>query len=265
MFSVVILTLNEERNLARCLESVRACDDIVVLDSGSTDQTLAIAESFGARIFSRRFDDFAGQRNHAQRAIPFKHPWLFHLDADEQMTPALLAECERVVTANPGSVDGWWVAPRMIFEGRWIRHCTDYPAYQARFVRVPEFEFVQVGHGQREAPHMRMDRLKANYLHDLSSEDEAAWMAKHRRYAVAEAAEQRRLAGRRHWRQLFDHSPLIRRRALKHLSHHLPFRPTARFIYQYVLRGGWLDGRPGLRYCLRLRCYEQFVADALRT
>jgi glycosyltransferase involved in cell wall biosynthesis len=264
MFSVVILTLNEERNLPRCLASVRACDDIVVLDSGSTDRTVTIAESCGARVFSRRFDDFAGQRNHAQQAIPFKHPWVFHLDADEQMTPALFAECDRAAALNPAEIDGWWVAPKMMFEGRWIPRCTDYPAYQARFVRAPQFAFVQVGHGQREAPRMRLRHLRENYLHDLSAEDETSWLEKHRRYAAAEAAEQRRHAGTGGWSRLLSRDPLVRRRALKHLSHRLPFRPTVRFIYQYLLRGGMLDGRPGLTYCLRLRRYEQFVAENLR-
>src|SRR4051794_15194449 len=98
MFSVLILTLNEERDLPRCLASVGNCDDVVILDSGSTDRTVAIAEQAGARVFVRPFDDFAGQRNHAQREIRFRHPWVFHLDADEQLTPDLIAECRSHAT-----------------------------------------------------------------------------------------------------------------------------------------------------------------------
>src|SRR4051812_8470323 len=92
-YSVVILTLNEERDLPACLESVRTCDDIVVLDSGSTDHTAEIARTAGARVFERRFDTFAGQRNHAQREVKFRHAWVFHLDADERLTPELDQEC----------------------------------------------------------------------------------------------------------------------------------------------------------------------------
>ena len=92
-FSVLILTLNEEADLPRCLESVAGCDDIVVLDSGSKDGTPEIARAAGARVFERTFDTFAGQRNFAQREIPFRHRWVFHLDADERFTPALMAEC----------------------------------------------------------------------------------------------------------------------------------------------------------------------------
>ena len=102
MFSVLVLTLNEERNLPRCLASVAGCDDLVVLDSGSTDGTVAIARTAGARVAARPFDNFAGQRNYAQREIAFRHPWVFHLDADEQFTPELFTEC-LARAANPAT------------------------------------------------------------------------------------------------------------------------------------------------------------------
>jgi glycosyltransferase involved in cell wall biosynthesis len=260
-FSILILTLNEEKNLPRCLASVRDCDDIVVLDSGSTDRTVAIAGQAGARVLTRKFDDFAGQRNFAQRSASFRHPWVFHLDADEEMTGDLAAEC--ATASGRTDLDGFFVAPRMIFAGRWIPHCTDYPAWQARFVRAPGFEFVETGHGQREAPSMRLDRLRANYLHAiLSSGGEAEWLEKHRRYARAEAAAHagNPLAPR----DLFSPESLRRRRALKRLGSSLPCRPALRFIYQYVLRLGLLDGRPGLRYCRLLARYEGFIAREAR-
>jgi glycosyltransferase involved in cell wall biosynthesis len=260
LFSVLILTLDEERDLPRCLASVRECDDVVVLDSGSRDRTVEIARSAGARVFTRAFDDFAGQRNHAQRVIPFHHPWVFHLDADEQMTPALAAEC--AAAAHRDDLDGFLVAPKMIFAGRWIPHCTDFPAYQARFVRAPGFQFVQVGHGQREAPHMRLAKLRENYLHVLDGGGEAEWLEKHRRYAAAEAREHSRAASFR-WSELFTANRLRRRRALKALSYRFPARPPLRFVYQYLLRGGFLDGAAGLRYCRLLARYERFVSAEL--
>ncbi len=262
MYSVLILTLNEERNLPRCLASVRHCDDIVVLDSGSTDRTAEIARQAGARVFTRKFDNFAGQRNHAQHAIAFRYPWIFHLDADEQLTPELDAEC-RAATLRT-DLDGFMIAPKMLWSGRWIPHCTDYPAFQTRFVRAPQFEFIEVGHGQREALHMRVERLRANYLHDLSSGGETEWLEKHRRYAGAEARASLACAGVWLWRDLFARAPLLRRRALKRLSYTFPFRPALRFVYQYVLRGGFLDGRPGFRYCRLLARYEGFTSAELR-
>jgi glycosyltransferase involved in cell wall biosynthesis len=261
MFSVLILTLNEEANLAACLASVAGCDDIVVLDSGSTDRTVAIARAAGARVLVNRFENFARQRNHAHAAVDFKHELVFHLDADERMTPELFTEC----AARSGDValDGYWVAPKMLFFGRWLPHCTDYPAWQARLVRARGFAFIQVGHGQREAPRMRMGRLQKNYLHEMMAGGEEAWLAKHQRYAREEAAAHRTSA-KPDWRALFSSDALARRRALKYFSGALPCRPALRFIYQYGLRGGFLDGRAGFRYCRLLARYEGFMASELR-
>lgn len=261
-YSVLILTLDEERDLPGCLASVAGCDDIVVLDSGSTDRTVEIARAAGARVYTRAFDDFAGQRNHAQRNIPFRHGWVFHLDADERLTPELDAECRAAAARD--DVDGFFVAPKMLWEGKWIPRCTDFPAWQARFVRVPGFEFVEVGHGQREAPHMRMGWLRESYLHDLSSGGEGEWLERHRRYAQVEA--RRHMTQRRatSWRDLLAGDALRRRRALKETSYSLPARPALRFLYQYLLRGGFLDGRAGLRYCRLLARYEAFTAEEVR-
>lgn len=262
MYSVLILTLNEERDLPRTLASIRGCDDIVVLDSGSTDRTAEITREAGGRVFVRKFDNFAGQRNYGQREISFKYPWVFHLDADEQMTPELDAECRAAVGRT--DIDGFLVAPKMMWEGRWIPHCTDYPAYQARFVRAPQFEFIEVGHGQREAPHMKLDRLRASYLHDLSSDGESGWLDKHRRYARAEARQHLTTTDGLRWGDFLSGNRVRRRRALKRFSYSLPFRPALRFVYQYGLRRGFLDGAAGLRYCRLLAQYEGFISDELR-
>lgn len=261
--SVVILTLNEESHLPACLASLAGVDDIVVLDSGSTDRTTEIAAAAGARVVVNPFFDFATQRNFAHGKISFRHPWVFHLDADEQMTPELLAECAALRDDAP--LDGYYVAPRMMFHGRWLRRCTDYPAWQARCVRAANFRFIQVGHGQREAPGMRMGFLHANYLHDISAPNMAEWEAKHRGYAKKEAA--RSFIERRNMgiilRMPVTSSALERRRALKLLSYLVPFRPFLRFVYQYILRGGFLDGRGAFRYCRLLARYERFAAEEL--
>ena len=92
--SILILTLNEEKNLPACLEAIAWCDDIVVLDSFSTDGTVEIAKKFGVRVYQRQFDNFAGQRNFALTNFDFRHEWVFHLDADEIITDELKSEME---------------------------------------------------------------------------------------------------------------------------------------------------------------------------
>jgi glycosyltransferase involved in cell wall biosynthesis len=261
VYSVLILTLNEERNLPVCLASLRTCNDIVVLDSGSTDATVRLAKDAGARVFVRAFDNFAAQRNYAQHNIPFRNNWVFHLDADERFTPELDAACRN---AEPKGIDGYYVAPRMLWKGRWIPHCTDYPAWQARFVRAPNFRFIEVGHGQREDPAMKMGFLRAGYIHELSASGAAEWLAKHERYARAEALAYYRDANKRRPRDLVSGDRLARRRALKHFSYRLPLRPALRFVYQYILRRGFLDGREGLEYCRLLARYEGFAARELQ-
>jgi len=266
MFSVLILTKNEERNLPGCLDSLAGCDDIVVLDSRSSDRTCAIAAARGARVLTRAFTDFADQRNWAHTHAEFRHEWVFHLDADERFTPALRAECGAIAAQPPVAFDGYFVAPRMIFMGRWIPHCTDFPAWQTRFVRTRGFRFVQVGHGQREAPEMRIGRLRASYEHLISAATAEEWLAKHERYAREEAAHLRARPLRlvEEVRALLGGPALERRRAAKRLWFRLPARPWLRFAYQYFGRGGWLDGYPGFCYCRRLSRYERLIARELR-
>ena len=266
MFSVLILTLNEERNLPACLASLVGCDDIVVLDSGSTDRTSDIAKTAGARVVERPFINFADQRNFAHKHISFKNDWVFHLDADEQMTVELLRECSNLSAQNPGGIDGFMVAPRMIYHGRWIPHCTDFPAYQARFGHGRRFRFVQVGHGQREAPEMQLGKITANYLHNISAHSDAELEQKHRHYARQEAASF--LARPRDAKplifRLLSTDALVRRRALKAISQRLPARGALRFLYQYGCRGGFLDGLPGLSYCNLMARYEHWIAQEIK-
>lgn len=261
--SVLILTLNEEANLPGCLHSVAQCDDVVVLDSGSSDRTVEIARAAGARVYTRAFTNFADQRNYAHASIPFRHPWVFHLDADELMTPELAAECAALPDRN--RPHGYYSAPHMMLNGRWMKRCTDFPAWQARCVHAKEFRFIQVGHGQREAPDMQMGYLKHSYEHDISI-SVAEWESKHLRYARDEA--RRYISERRPLRQtlrlLISVDKLERRRALKQLSYFLPLRPALRFVYQYFLRLGFVDGPGAMRYCLLLARYESFTSDEIK-
>jgi len=148
MFSILILTKNEQGNIRDCLESVAWCDDVVVLDSLSDDGTCEIAKEMGARIFQRPFDDFGSQRNHALDEIKFKHPWVFHLDADERFNEELLEDCDRVIEEDVHSA--YFVPNKIIFLGKWIKHCTQYPYPQVRLLKIGEVRFMKAGHGQKE-------------------------------------------------------------------------------------------------------------------
>jgi len=261
MISVVILTLNEADNLPRCLDSIRWCDDILIMDSGSTDNTTAIARAAGARVLTRTFDTFANQRNHAMEQGALKHPWVLHLDADEVVTPELRNELQALATATSVMHPVYRVPSKLIFMGRWLRYSGMYPAYQVRFGQRELLRFLEHGHGQRESlPPDQVGTVSAPFDHYNFSKGINDWFARHLRYAraegeqaLAECGEPLRLS------ELVALDPTLRRRALKRIAHRLPFRPTLRFIYAYVVRRGFLDGRAGFRYARMLGIYQYFI------
>ena len=186
MFSILILTYNEEKNLAECLDSIVWCDDIWVLDSGSTDRTVEIAKERGCHLLTRKFDNFGDQRNYAIDTATFKYPWVFDLDADERFTDALKAECEEMVRKDEKSA--YYCSYKNIMWGRWLKHSTGFPVYQMRFHKLGEIRFVGHGHGQREGAAQRgIGYLKEPYIHYNFSKGLAEWFAKHVDYARREA------------------------------------------------------------------------------
>ena len=260
MFSILILTKNEEANIAACLDSVAWCDDVVVLDSHSTDRTRDIAAARGARVFERGFDDFGAQRNYALDQIEFRHPWVFHLDADERFNDALQRECEEVIAKDECSA--YFVANRIIFLGRWIKHSSQYPYHQVRLVKRGEARFAKAGHGQREdAPHRGVGYLRTPYDHLNFSKGIADWVDRHNRYSSEEAAEAAALCeGPLPLGDLLSGDSLARKRALKRLHARLPARWLWKFLYLYVGKGGFLDGYPGFAYCMLNGFYDFLIS-----
>jgi glycosyltransferase involved in cell wall biosynthesis len=259
--SVLILTMNEEASLPACLQSVSWCDDVVVLDSLSTDATAEIARQAGARVFERQFTDFADQRNFALDGVPFKHDWVFHLDADERFTEDLLEECRRVTGEDRYS--GFQVPSKTMLFGRWLRHAATYPVYQVRLLRVGELRFEQCGHGQRECAVKRdLGVLKEPYVHCSFACGFQRWFQKHNLYSSQEAARADEIhcaAANGDWRGLFGSDPVRRRRTLKDMAFRFPGRPLLRFVYLYVVRRGFLDGRAGLTYSILYSIYEWMI------
>ena len=258
--SVLILTLNEEENLASCVESVAWCDDIVILDSYSTDCTEQIASKSGARFLQREFDDFASQRNFAIDHVDFKYEWVFHLDADELFTPELAEECKKAIGEDRHS--GFLVPSKMILWGTWLKYAANYPVYQMRLMKLGEVRFIQHGHGQREFSAQRsLGKLCSPYLHRSFSKGLYEWFHQHNRYSTMEAvACLKELEwGRFDWKSLFCRDPVGRRRAFKNFSLRLPFRPWLKFTYMYFLKMGFLEGYSGLTYCVLQAIYEHMI------
>jgi glycosyltransferase involved in cell wall biosynthesis len=260
--SVLILARNEQLNINGCLESVKWCNDIVVYDSYSTDQTAIIARAFGARVLQRAFDNYGAQREAARREVPYKYPWVLALDADERVEPALADEVQQVAAESSQHHAAYRVRRKDHFMGRWIRHATLYPSWFVRLYRPDRIYYD--GRTVHEYPVVNgtVGELRHHLIHHSFNKGLADWWAKHARYASLEAGESFRVCetGRIDWPGLFCRAdPVRRRRALKALAVRLPCRPTLRFLYTYLLRGGFLDGRAGLAYCRLLAMYEYLI------
>lgn len=260
--SVLLLTYNEAGNLPRCLASLDWCDDIVVVDSGSSDETVAIAGQAGATVLERPFDNFANQRNFGLENHAWKNEWVLHLDADEVSTPEFQRQIENL--QPEAGIDAYHVPSKTMLHEHWLKHAGMYPTYQVRLGHRERLRFKQVGHGQREdLPADRVGRLAVPYLHYNFSQGLEAWLRKHVAYARDEAkviVEQRANANRPALSTLGDATE--RRRFLKWLANRMPLalRPPARFFYMYVLRRGFLDGRYGFLYALMVSTYEGMIA-----
>jgi glycosyltransferase involved in cell wall biosynthesis len=258
--SVLILTLNEATNIERCLAALSFSDDIVVLDSYSSDDTVQLAEAAGARTFQREFDDFASQRNFALDNIDFEHDWVLHLDADEVVTPEVRDEIASTIS-NPHFA-AYRMTSKLIFGDSWLRYSGMFPVYQVRLGRKDALRFEQVGHGQRESLNAdQVGTLKSAYLHYGFSKGMADWIERHNRYSSDEAGHHFKdsLSAGSAIGGLFSLDRTERRRAVKQLVGNLPFRPFARFLYMYVLKLGFLDGRAGWTYCRLMAMYEYWI------
>lgn len=258
--SVLIMTLNEEKNLPACLASLAWCDDIVVLDSYSTDGTVEIAQAAGARVYQRAHDTESRQRTYGLKEIEYKYPWVYTPDADEVTPSDLRDEMLAIARDATRPESSFRIRYKNMFMGRWIKHSSLYPTWITRLVRPDRVRYERDAHSRclTEGPE---GRLNAHFIHYSFNKGMNAWYDKHNRYSSSEAREtvtslrEKRVP----WRDLLSGVPEVRRRALKELSMRLPFRPAARFVYMYVLRGGFLDGREGYHYCQLLAAFEYMI------
>lgn len=255
--SVILCAKNEEMNLPFALANVMGwADQVCVLDAGSTDRTQEIAQKNGAELFVRPCtrEGLVEQRNWALDNLPLRNEWVFSLDADEYMEEELKAEVEQVVRNNDSTKDGYWCRYKFIFMGRWLRRTGMYPTWVLRLFRhrVVRWERREVN----AQPLLKPGR--DGYLNGhFCNHDRRGFSSDLRRideFSTLEArAYQRLLEGGSRDRELparLFGTVGERRRFLKHVFIHLPCRPAVIFLYLYVIRLGFLEGRAGLDYAI---------------
>jgi glycosyltransferase involved in cell wall biosynthesis len=254
--SVLVPAFNEEANIACCLESVQGARVVFVLDSHSTDSTREIAESLGASVYMRRFDDYATNKNWALSELPWPTDWVLLLDADESVTPELREEIAEVVTAEPKEVC-YSVRRKFMWMGKWLKHGGCYPNWAERLFRRDKVRYEARTVNERLIVDGKSGFLRWPLIHD-DRRGLAAWLHKHNRYSTMEAEEALRgLSDGQVRPRLSARDPIARKRFIMHRIWPLvPFKPLAFFVYQYFFRLGFLDGAPGYHYA---RLKSQFV------
>ena len=266
--SVLVPARNEAENLRRCLPALAWADEVFVVDSHSTDATAAVVAEHGATLVQFDFNgSYPKKKNWALDNLPFRNEWVLIVDADEVVVPELAEEVARRTAAD--EADGFYLNMKYYFLGRRIKHCGYAEAWNLRLFkhRLGRYEKMPVSPGVKTGDneaheHVELKGRVRRLVHELDHHAYptiAAWVEKHNRYAVWEAEMYERFL-REPVPASIGPGKRFKRR-LKKVYLRLPFRPLVRFLYAYVARLGFLDGKPGLVFCTLLAFYE-FLAWA---
>jgi glycosyltransferase involved in cell wall biosynthesis len=231
--TVAVIALDAERQIAQLLASVRFADEVVVVDSGSGDRTVAVAEAQGARVIQRDWMGFGRQKQFAVASA--RNEWVLCLDADERVTPEL--ERSIRVALGGGRFKAWRMARRNRFLGRWLSHGEGYPDWSLRLFHRGHASWSSDDVHETVLTTEQVGRLEGDLLHE-SADDVAAYLAKQNRYTSLQA------------QALF-------RQGLRAGYAHLFLSPVVRFLKFYVLKGGFLDGGPGFAHVV-IGCNNTF-------
>ncbi|QDU32296.1 Putative acetyltransferase [Poriferisphaera corsica] len=259
--SVLIRTLDEERNLPSLFENIEWCKDVVVVDSGSTDRSIEISEAAGARVYHKSWEGDEGAHfTWIFNNVQFENEWVLLLDGDERVTPELYLElCAIAGQEDDQGVVAYYCGRKNLLMGKWLKYSMP-PTPVMRFFKKDRIRFertinttpvVDGKHGY----------LKNLLVHHNFSKGISEWVDRHNRYSTHEAIEtlKDRNTNSVHWIKLFSFDRATRGHEVKKLSYRLPFRASCKFFYMYVIRGGLLDGRAGFIYCILQYLYEWLI------
>jgi glycosyltransferase involved in cell wall biosynthesis len=264
--SIIIPTLNEEGNLPACLDTIAGYfEHVHIVDSVSTDRTLDIARERNVPVMQNRFEGYATQFNWALDNLPLETDWVIFTAADERYTPELRDELAEITADGATSHVGFYVPQRYVFLGRLLEHGGWAPSHQLRLFRRSAGRFEERAVHEYPVLDGTIGYLKNHYVHH-DSRDIAHFVQKHNRYSTLEAEEAAKaLRNAADDRQLFRADlfgdAMERRRWIKQrVWPRLPGRFLVKFGYQYIVRGGFRDGRAGYYFALLHAFYEALIA-----
>lgn len=261
MISVVILTKNEEQDLPECLTSVKWCDDVHIFDSFSTDNTVAIAEKFGAKITQRTFDNYASQRNASLSSIVYKHDWILILDADERIPKELHDEFINIIPKTPDNINGFRIQRRDYLYETWLKHAQITP-YYIRLIRKGKAKYHREINEVIEVEG-EIQNLTSFFIHFPFSKGMSHWLNKHNQYSSMEAKrwmdENNNNFNFSLKKALFSNDFNEKRYNQKGIYYKFPMRPLLKFFYMFFVRRAFLDGKAGVTYAILQSIYEYFI------
>ncbi len=267
--SFLIPIKNEAGNLPRCLDSIKWADEIVIVDSQSTDQSVMIAESYGASVHQFNYNGkWPKKKNWSLENIDFKNEWVFILDADEVLPRNAKEEIDRIVSENGSKYVGYWINRRFMFMGKWLKH-SYYPNWNLRLFkhklgRYEKITGAETKSGDNEVhEHIVIQgetgRLSCEMDH-FAFPSVDVFIEKHNRYSNWEARVNLEPLPKSGSSDL-QNQRVRTRRYIKNVAKHLPFRPFLRFFYVFVWQRGFLDGIEGY-YFARLHALYEFLSIA---
>jgi glycosyltransferase involved in cell wall biosynthesis len=266
--SVIILTFNEEKNLPDCLSALDGlAEQVVVVDSGSTDRTLEIARSWGAEIVEHPFQYYSQQRNWALDNLPLRCEWTLQLDADHRVTPELQKTLREIFSPLPPTgINGYMVSRRTMFLDKWIRYGGHYPVYHAVLFRRSAGRCEDKLYDQHFVVQGEVRKLRGDII-DIITDSLSTFTERHNRWASLEAQDQSQTTINPDSRRIqakLGGTPMEKRRFLKSVYERLPLfvRPFLYFFIRYFLRLGFLDGRRGLIFHFLQGFWFRFLVDA---
>ena len=262
--TVVILTLNEEVHISNSINNVvNWAKDVFILDSFSTDRTCEIAKELGATIFTRKFDTYANQRNYAIKELPILTEWMLFLDADEYLEEELKREISTVIPSTDN--DGFLIAYKFFFNGKWIKYGGYYPTIILRLFKVSN---AQCSRDMNEHIDVKgkVGVLNNNFVHS-DQKGITEWIHKHNKYATYEARELIKFDKSKEedkFANLFGTQPQRKRWIREKIWNKLLpplIRPFIYYFYRYVLRLGFLDGKQGFIFHFLHGFWFPFLID----
>jgi glycosyltransferase involved in cell wall biosynthesis len=259
--SILILTKNEEKDLPGCLQSILWSDDIHLYDSYSEDNTVSIAQQFGAKITQRSFDDWSTHQNWGLSNIPFKYEWVFYIDADERMSDSLVIAINQAANLPGQKFNAYRIQRRDFFMSTWLKHVQTTP-YYIRLFRPEKIRYERLVNPVTivDGP---VGQLSGYLDHYPFSKGISHWLKRHNSYSTFEAQQiydnQRNSGTFSFTEALFAKDFQARRYHQKELFYRLPARPLMKFFILYFLKQGFLDGKPGLTYAILQSIYEYMI------